>query len=239
MESISSIFGLESRKLRALIIAAHPDDEVLGAGGFSAKFSANIDISCIFVCEGSSCRYVDPTSATCVSEIEQRREAARQAGSILGINSIEFGLFRCGALSSYPLIEVNHFIERAIDEFEPDLILTHWQKDNNDDHATVAKSVGIAVRSQKNLGRTRAILAFEVPSSTEYVSGQAFNPNFFVRLTKKQLTKKIDALYRYSGEVHSSIGPRSKYGLSTYAQFRGLAIGVEYAEAFMLTKVFV
>ena len=111
---------------RILVVAAHPDDEVLGCGGFlSTQASLGSSIRVIFVSEGSSCRYTSPTCQDAKIDISHRTACAHRALSVLGINDHKFFDLPCGRLDTLPIIDINKLIESQIRDFDPSLILSH------------------------------------------------------------------------------------------------------------------
>ena len=119
---------------RILIIAAHPDDEVLGCGGLLNKVSNKSEVSILFIGEGSSCRYSDLKSKSIKDDIEERELAARKAAEKFHIYDLEFFNLACGRFDQIPIIEINKIIESKILRFNPDIIFTHDPFDVNNDH---------------------------------------------------------------------------------------------------------
>ena len=150
--------------LKALIIAAHPDDDILGCGGFLSKFGKDKDIRVVFIAEGTSCRF----SSSEINEKKKRllmRSSIEICGKALSylVKNCEFYNFSCGKLDQIPLIDINKIIENEISEFNPDVILTHSEKDLNSDHKIIFSSVLTATRPEKS--KVKSIFSFEVLSS--------------------------------------------------------------------------
>src|SRR3569832_890917 len=110
---------------RVLIIAAHPDDEVLGCGGLIAKYQTRgVNFRIVFIGEGSTCRFQDPTCDESVAAIGQRNTSAINALNLLKIDDVHFNDLPCGRLDQVPIISINKIIEKAISDFTPDTVLT-------------------------------------------------------------------------------------------------------------------
>jgi LmbE family N-acetylglucosaminyl deacetylase len=98
---------------KIMIVAAHPDDDILGCGGIMQKYSKSGSIiKVIFIGEGSSCRFEKPDSKDALKEIEKRNEDGRNALNFLGIEKYEFYNLPCGRLDQVPQIEINKILEK-------------------------------------------------------------------------------------------------------------------------------
>jgi N-acetylglucosamine malate deacetylase 1 len=216
-----------------LVIAAHPDDEVLGCGGYMARFSAEHDVYTAIVTEGCSAQY---NNRAYKKNIEKKKNAAIEANQILGGEKVFFGNFPDMKLDIVKHIEINKFLEDTIKEITPDIILTHHPGDVNIDHQLVYKSTMVACRPANN--HPPDILLYETPSATEwqsYDSNNIFIPNVFVDITNT-IDLKIKAFNCYDIEMREEPHPRSEYGIRSYASFRGLASGLRAAEGFRLLR---
>ena len=217
-----------------LIIAAHPDDDVLGCGGTIAKLaSEGAVIHDAFLADGISSR--DATVRA--DELEARRAAAQKACDILGVTSVSFGDLPDNRMDSVALLDVTKLIERLIALHQPDTVLTHHGGDINIDHRRTHEAVVTACRPQRG-HPVRTLLCFEVPSSTEWQvpgSSPLFAPNWFVDIAKT-LDVKLAALDAYSAELRAWPHPRSRQGVEYLARWRGATMGADAAEAFMLGR---
>jgi len=223
---------------RVLIISAHPDDDILGCGGYLSKHrNSNVQIKVIFIAEGTSCRFENNElkDPHVISAIQDRNNCGMKALSYLGVENYQFYNLPCGRLDTIPIIEINKIIENEIKLFKPDTIFTHSDCDVNNDHRTINRSTMMATRPVPN-STIKSIFAYEVPSSTEWSFDVAFTPNWFVPFSRQNLDEKVNALLYYESEVKPYPFPRSDVGLITNARYRGKQIGVEYAEAFKLIR---
>ena len=216
-----------------LVVAAHPDDEVLGCGGTIARLAQKkVVITALFLADGVAAR-----ENAAPPELERRQAAANQAAQCLGIQSVIFGNFPDNRLDSVDLLDIVKPIEQAIAQYQPDLVLTHHAGDVNIDHQRVHQAVVTACRSQPG-HCVKTLLFFEVPSSTEWQtpgSAPPFLPNWFVDISAT-LPSKLKALSAYSEELRSFPHPRSLQAVEGLARWRGATVGVEAAEAFILGR---
>lgn len=220
---------------RILVVAAHPDDEVLGCGGTLAKLAAQgAAIQLAFLADGVTSR---PGARCTGADMESRREAARRACAILGVKGVSFGDLPDNRLDGVPLLEVTQAVEALVREHVPDTVFTHHAGDVNIDHQVIHRAVLTACRPQCG-HPVRTLLAFEVPSSTEWqlpATAPAFLPNWFSDISGT-LAKKLEALDAYAAELRTWPHPRSREGVVHLARWRGATVGVEAAEAFMLGR---
>jgi LmbE family N-acetylglucosaminyl deacetylase len=219
----------------ALVLAAHPDDEVLGCGGTLASLTdQGAQVHVAFLADGVSSR----SGATSTSpELVERRSAARQACQILGVSSVSFGDFPDNRMDTVALLDVVKSIESLVSSHKPDLVLTHHAGDVNIDHRRIHEAVIAACRPQPG-HPVRSVLCFEVASSTEWQlpgSAPAFVPNWFVNISAT-LEKKLAALQAYAAELRDWPHPRSLRGVEHLARWRGASVGVDAAEAFVLGR---
>jgi LmbE family N-acetylglucosaminyl deacetylase len=219
-----------------LIIAAHPDDEVLGCGGTIAKlinqgFKAHV----AFMADGVSSRNIDQIVHE--EDLHIRRLAAQKACEILGVTSVSFGNFPDNRMDEVALLDIIRLIEKLIAEHRPDTVFTHHAGDVNVDHSRTHKAVVTACRPQPGHS-VKTLLSFEIPSSTEWQlsgSAPAFLPNWFVDISDT-LVLKLNAIKAYDAEMRAWPHPRSLKGIEYLAHWRGATIGVDAAEAFILGR---
>lgn len=218
---------------KILVVAAHPDDEILGCGGsMRAHRTAGHAVRTVIVAQGLAAR-----GAIGEAELEAHRTAARQANARVGVDQVIFGDFPDNAMDTVALLTVAKFIEAQIRDFQPDTIYTHHPHDLNVDHRVVSQAVATACRAQPGAG-VDTILFFEVASSTEWQldpTGAAFVPNWFVEISTC-LDDKIQALSEYAHEMRPWPHTRSYEAVRHLAHWRGATVGVEAAEAFVLAR---
>jgi LmbE family N-acetylglucosaminyl deacetylase len=219
-----------------LVLAAHPDDEVLGCGGTLAKWvDAGARVHVAFLADGVFSRSGEPQAQQV--QLEERRRAACKACEILGVHSIFFGDFPDNRMDTAALLDIAQAVEALVREYLPDTVLTHHAGDVNVDHRLLHEAVVTACRPQAG-HPVKTILCFEIPSSTEWQlpgSAPAFSPNWFVDISAT-LARKMDALQAYSEELRAWPHPRSMQGVAHLAHWRGATVGVDAAEAFILGR---
>ena len=217
-----------------LVVAAHPDDEVLGCGGYiAARVKSGDEVVVTFLSDGVTSR--DKNLG--LSEIEARRNAATSAANILGIKAISFGDFPDNKLDSVPILDVIKTIEAVVETVRPSIVLTHFGGDLNVDHRITNQAVLTACRPTANQV-VKQIMFFEVPSSTEWqvpTEGEVFVPNWFEDISQT-LELKVKALNMYVEELRSWPHPRSAKAIEHLAHWRGASCGVDAAEAFVLGR---
>lgn len=222
---------------RVLIIAAHPDDDILGCGGLIAKHrNTGIRFQVLFIAEGSSCRFAEINCEAAKAAINQRNQSALNALSLLGVNDgVLFENLPCGRLDQVPIIEINKLIENAISEFSPDTILTHSKNDANNDHRIVFNATVMATRPV-NKHKVSRLLSYEVLSTSEWAFTETFCPNYFESLTQEDVDLKWSALAEYNTEVKPYPFPRSYEGVKALAMYRGMQAGCMFAEAYGIVR---
>lgn len=219
-----------------LVIAAHPDDEALGAGGAIARWSAEGHaVHLAFLADGIGAR--NPATAEANEELRQRRAAAKSAADILGAASVHFDDLPDNKLDTVPLLQITQRVEALIHKLRPERVVTHHIGDLNIDHRRVHQAVLTACRPQPG-HPVRELLFFEVASSTEWQppgSGAAFQPNVFIDISET-LDRKLAALQAYAQEMRAWPHSRSIEAVGHLARWRGATVGVPAAEAFVLGR---
>lgn len=184
-----------------LVLAAHPDDEVLGCGGTIVKLSEQgFDVHVAFLADGVSARPGAP--AEFQQELQARRAAARAAGDILGAKSLSFGDFPDNRMDTVAMLDIARTVEQLLAQYQPRIVFTHHAGDVNVDHRRVHEATVVACRPRGVAGVQR-VLCFEVASSTECqppASAPLFAPNWFVDITAT-LERKLTALDAYAAEM--------------------------------------
>lgn len=222
-----------------LVVAAHPDDEVLGCGATIASMASNgRNVHVLLLADGEAARV--ESGRSCIAEIESRKSAAIEAARILGCASVECLSLPDNRMDSLVLLDVVREIEMRIAKHAPTTLLTHHGGDVNVDHRIAHEAAIVACRALPN-HPVRELLFFEVPSSTEWRpvgGGGNFAPNYFVDITTT-MELKIRALNVYARELRDFPHPRSRLAVEALAQWRGASVGVAAAEAFVLGRMIV
>ncbi len=221
-----------------LIIAAHPDDEVLGCGGTIARHVSEGDqVYILILAEGITSRDPVRGNSKQSNELKAIKNQAQEVAKLLGAVSVKLNNFPDNRMDSVDLLEVIKVIEDEIQLVKPNIVYAHYAGDLNVDHRVTAQAVITALRPSRE-SSVSAIYAFEILSSTEWtfgVTGPGFRPNHFVDITP-YFEKKISAMNLYISEMESHPHPRSVEGIKTLAMRRGSQAGLEIAEGFELIR---
>jgi len=218
----------EPRKTRGesvLVVVPHCDDEVLGFGGAIQKHIRRGDrVTVLFLRQSHNAR------------TRRQDSVSPKAQKILGYDqSIYLGIKEeeLGVMGPHTLRKV----EAVIGQLSPTVVYTTFLGDIHQDHAGTFRAVRMATRVLKLPG-VKEILLGEIPSSTSQriPTDPAFRPNHYEILTQSQVLKKAKALDVYTGEENSWPHPRSHKGIFVQAEYRGMEIGRNYAEAFLLLR---
>ncbi|MCK4264789.1 PIG-L family deacetylase [Candidatus Babeliales bacterium] len=219
------------------IIAAHPDDEILGCGGAVAKHVKNGDeVHVLIVAEGITARDTKRDVEARKDGLEFLSNCSKRANEILGVSSLTMNNFPDNRMDSIERLDVIKLIEKFIKNISPEVIYTHFVNDVNIDHRRVHDSV-IAACRQLPGSIVKRLLFFEIASSTEWRPplGATFSPNWFVDVSDT-LSTKLKALEAYNSEMRDFPHPRSLKALEYLSRWRGATIGVDAAEAFVLGR---
>lgn len=213
--------------MKVLVIGAHPDDEVLGAGGAILKHVSQGDtVSVCIVTKSYSPEWSEESRAQKVIE-------ERKVDQLLGV-SRRFNLgLPTVKLNTIPTGEFNRTIAQVVSEADPDIIYTHFEHDLNTDHGLVFKATLVAARPPR---KTR-ILCYETVSETEW-GPVGFAPNTWVNVSEF-VDKKIQAFLIYESEVKVFPHPRSPEVIRALAVRRGSEAGFPAAEAFLTVRDFI
>jgi LmbE family N-acetylglucosaminyl deacetylase len=219
--------------MRVLAVAAHPDDETLGAGGTIARFArAGHEVWVCILTDGASARH---------QHVDRQKDCAMRAGEVLGVAQVTFAGFEDQRLDGVPLIDVITPIDKAVVELQPQLVLTHFGQDVNQDHRVAFAATMVATRPVGSTSVER-VMCYQTPSSTEWAApftGNVFSPNVYIDISST-LSVKLEAMRQYArtftGEVHPFPHPRSYQALEAIARSHGSAAGLAAAESFMLVR---
>jgi len=218
--------------MNCLVVAAHPDDEVLGAGGMMYRLSRRGEAVSVCLMDGTvRARSRRPDDAALEEDISGSMAA-------LGVGRVFRGDFPNIQMNTVPHLRMVQFIESAIEQAEPDIVVTHHPADTNNDHLQTSLACQAAIRlfqRRTDVKPVRELWYMEVPSATDWSVNRAmlpFTPNTFIEVGREGVRRKIDALSRYRGVMRPYPHPRSEEVLTGLAACRGAQAGMEYAEAF-------
>ena len=206
-----------------LVIAAHPDDELLGAGGTVRRHALDGDtVHLVVVCEGVTMRYQG-------QDVPQQEHGAK-AAEILGAASIKMLGFPDQHLDTLCLVDIAKPLEELVRSLKPQIVYTHFGEDLNMDHRMVFEAVSVACRPA--VAQVEAVYGFETPSSTEWHLPIRFSPNYFVDISET-LEEKLTAFECYESEVRDYPHPRSIESLRHRAHYWGNLVNMNAAEGFV------
>lgn len=213
-----------------LVVVAHPDDEVLGAGATINKLIKQGNRVAVAIMVGKAAARANLSETLTDDEVK--------AMAILGIEKTYHADFPNIKMNIVSHLELVQFIESCISDWRAEAIITHHPSDTNVDHQETSNAVLAACRLfQRTSGvpRLKELMFMEVPSSTEWSLNTAenrFMPNLFVEIGNEGVMIKLNALSAYKGVMRPFPHPRSKKGIEGLAAFRGVQAGCDYAEAF-------
>jgi len=220
----------EEEKMNYLIVVAHPDDEVLGAGATINKLiSEGHKVAVAIMCGQADARK-DLSSTLAQDEAE--------AMKIMGVKKVYHSNFPNIKMNTVPHLELVKYIESCIEDWNAEAIFTHHPSDTNNDHVMTSYAAQAASRlfqRREGLPRLKQFIYMEVPSSTEWSfdsSSKRFTPNMFVEVGLEGVELKLKALAAYKGVMRPYPHPRSDEAIRGLAAHRGVQAGCNYAEAF-------
>jgi len=223
--------------MKVLVIAAHPDDEILGCGATAARLAnERHEIHFAILGEGLTSRHANRSEAD-AGQLAALHRQAHAAAAKLGVRNVITHNLPDNRLDSVPLLDVVKIVEDLVDRLKPEVIYTHHGGDLNVDHGVIHRAVLTATRPV--VGQpVREIYAFEVASSTDWAFQRlepVFRPNVFVDVTQT-LDAKIAAMECYESEKRTFPHPRSPEALRAIAMRWGSVAGFGAAEAFELVR---
>lgn len=215
-----------------LVVVAHPDDEALGAGATIHKLiQEGHKVAVVTMANHAAARA--NISATLAND-------QKEAFEIMGVSKSYAADFPNIKMNTVPHLDLVQFVERCIEDFGADAIITHHPSDTNNDHVVTSYAVQAACRlfqRKPNVPVLKELLYMEVPSSTEWSfdsSANRFMPNVFVEIGKDGVELKLKAIEAYKGVMRPYPHPRSNEAIEGLAAYRGVQAGCNYAEAFEL-----
>ncbi|MCP3924031.1 MAG: GNAT family N-acetyltransferase [Desulfobacterales bacterium] len=223
---------------KVLVVAAHPDDEILGCGGTIARhIEDGYEVHVAIMAEGVTSRDVTRDTEMRGSDLAFLSDCANHAHKILGSTSLVLHNFPDNRMDSVDLLDIIKVIEGLINQIKPEIVYTHCDCDLNIDHRITHQAVATACRPAP--GRSiKKLISFEVPSSTEWqspVTSNNFIPNYFIDISRT-INQKLLSLEAYRSEMRDWPHPRSYKAVENLARYRGSTVGFEAAESFMLIR---
>tara|TARA_Y100000816_G_scaffold173675_2_gene124909 strand:- start:1584 stop:2285 length:702 start_codon:yes stop_codon:yes gene_type:complete len=222
---------------RLLVVAAHPDDDILGCGGtLSLAKSLKSKIKILYLSEGVSARFGigNEESKESLRARKIRKQECINSLKVLGVKNYVFEERYSTKFDTYPLYDLIQSIEREIKLFKPTIIFTHNPSEVNIDHRLTYEAVEVATRP-KFKSTVKEIYSFEIVCSGGWKFYKNFSPTTFVDISK-HFSSKLKSWKHYKNERQKFPFPRSREGLEALAKYRGMQSYFKYAEAFKLER---
>jgi len=214
-----------------LILAPHPDDEVLGCGATIKKLSDEGNQVFVLVASRGSKRLYDQT------KVEVVRSEALEAHILLGVTKTFFLDFPAPELDTVPLADISREISKVLSEYKINVLYLPHRGDIHNDHRVVFNAGLVAARPVGGCS-VAEIYAYETLSETEWAApfaDDAFIPTCFVNV-EEILTAKMEAMKCFKSQLREFPNPRSLETIEALAKFRGATVGFKAAEAFMVIR---
>jgi len=221
---------------KILVIAAHPDDEILGCGGTAARLvKERNEVYTMILAEGITSRNGTRQREKRKKEIAQLKKQVHEANRIIGVKEVFTFNFPDNRFDSVPLLDIVKVIEEIKNKVKPEILFTHYEKDLNIDHRITYQAVLTAARPLA--GETvKEIYSFEILSSTEWNYPLRFNPDCFFDISGTIDIKTV-AMEKYKSELREFPHPRSLKGIRLNAENWGMKTGLPLAEAFKVVRM--
>ena len=214
-----------------LVIAPHPDDEVLGCGATMKKLAnEGRHVFVLIMSRGTPKHYTD-------ERIENVRQEAREAHNLLGVKETLFFDYHAPELDTVPLAELSRSIAQVIQEKKIYTLFLPHRGDIHNDHSLVFKAGMVAARPVGSF-TVKDVYCYETLSETEWAApfgDDTFIPSLFVNITSS-FDQKLRAMECYKSQLRAFPNPRSLENMEALAKFRGATIGFERAEAFIVIR---
>ncbi len=222
---------------KVLVVASHPDDEILGVGATIRKHVMNGDeCYALILGEGITSRY-DNRELYEKSKIDSLHKQVIEVSKIIGFKEVFLENLKDNRFDSYDLLDIVKVIEKYIYKIKPNIVYTHHYGDVNIDHKITFEAVLTATRP---IGGNciEEVYCFDTVSSTEwnFKNINNFKPNYFVDVSET-MKYKIDAMKVYKDELREYPHPRSLENLEYSARRYGSIISTDYAEAFEVVRI--
>ncbi len=215
----------------AVVIAPHPDDEVLGCGGTMARLAqAGAQVHVVIMTRGAPPRFSE-------DQIDRVMAEARRAHGVLNVTKTHFLNLPAAGLDALPIADVNERLDLLLQAIRPDTLFLPFIGDIHFDHQ-VAFTAAMVFARPRAPGAPARIYAYETLSETNwYAPGitPAFLPNVYVDISA-HIDTKLEAFQCFASQVKVFPDERSVEALRSLAITRGATVFKHAAEAFMLIR---
>jgi LmbE family N-acetylglucosaminyl deacetylase len=218
--------------MKVLIMAPHPDDEVLGVGGTIARLAdEGNDVTVVIVTKGWEPLFSD-------SQVEQVRNEAKSANEILGVKSLKFMDIPVTQINQMPKHELNASFERLVAEENPTMVFLPFKSDLHEDHRQVFDACMVALRPAAQNRNLQRILCYETISETHWSAAYMqshFEPQLWIDISE-YLPQKLKAMEAYQSQLQQIPNTRSLDAITSLARWRGSMVRMPAAESFVLIR---
>ena len=220
--------------MKVLIIAPHPDDEVLGCGGSIKKWTKEGNE--VYLCVVTKAYAPDWTE----EYIENKKKEVDKSAKVLGIQKVFFLNLPTVKLDTIGQKEINDAMTRCVEQVKPEVLYIPHRGDLNKDHRIVFESALVVSRTKPN-SSIKKVLSYETLSETEWgvqtikKMADVFLPNMYIDISDT-VKDKLEAMKCYKSELKEFPHPRSLKGITVLSEKRGMEAGLKNAEAFMVVK---
>jgi LmbE family N-acetylglucosaminyl deacetylase len=216
---------------KVLVVAPHPDDEVLGAGGTLLRRKA----------EGATLAWLIVTSITTEAgwgeeKVKQRAGEIDRISALFGFDSVFQLNLPTTQLDQIPMNELVAAVSNVFKAYEPEEVFVPHPADVHTDHRMVFDAVASCTKWFR-YPSVKRVLAYETLSETDFClsNQQGFRPNVYVNI-ESYLDAKLQAMAIYESELGEFPFPRCHEAIRALATLRGAASGFKAAEAFELLR---
>ncbi|MBL8879179.1 MAG: PIG-L family deacetylase [Phycisphaerales bacterium] len=216
---------------KVLVVAPHPDDEVLGCGGTIRRMVQTGEHVTVAIVTRGTPLYPD-------AQVERVRAEAAVAAQRLGVHSLKFLDLPVTMLHLMPEHELNAAFFKLIRETEPDTLFLPFVGDRHEDHRQIFDAALVASRPDGRRYRVSRICCYETVSETHWAAPAieaVFNPTWYVNIGAT-LVDKLDAMRCYVSQLEENIPARTIQAIEALARFRGSVVGMPAAEGFQIVR---
>jgi N-acetylglucosamine malate deacetylase 1 len=216
-----------------LVVAPHPDDEVLGCGGTIARLAAAGERVTVAIATKGTPLYP-------AAQVRQVRSEAQEANRLLGVHKLQFMDLPVTTLHLMPEHRLNAAFMKLVQSVKPDCVFTPFPGDRHQDHREIFDAMMVALRPDGRRHRVGRVACYETVSETHWAAAgvePTFEPNWYVDISGS-LEMKLAAMRAYASQLAEGIPARSLEAIEALARFRGSVAGMGAAEAFQLVRDF-
>ncbi len=218
--------------MKILVLAPHPDDEILGLGGTMHWLATQgHSITVTIVTRGWEPLFSD-------ENVAQVRQEAQDANTKLGVAKVQFMDLPVTRLHAIPKHEINATFDDLVTEEKPEIVFLPFPGDRHVDHKVVFDSAMVALRPVQDRLYVKKVLCYETVSETHWSAPQiepAFEPQTWIDISG-HLDAKLDAMRTYVSQVRPAPDARSLEAITALAQWRGSVMGLRAAETFVVVR---